>query len=243
MPDPSPHEIAAAWQLQLPGRQAPRDIPDAIVEPAWGGVRVVVARTPDEATPFVRGEVVEVPGDLRRALLEAITAEGAVIEGHLTTEAFRLGEGAMPEPPRLVRPSILVPPALRRRTRDDPAMRSREHAGRELASGRVALEALARGEPHALVATDLLWLDGQSLEDIPLLERKRWLEAILLPSHLVRVTPFVRPTAAPTLATWGPLKLAELSYLAANSRYLAGRENPDWALGRAPDSPPGIGRW
>ena len=48
MSDPvQPREIAAAWEPQLPGRRATRDIPDAIVEPHWGGARVVAALTPN----------------------------------------------------------------------------------------------------------------------------------------------------------------------------------------------------
>ena len=53
----------------------------------------------------------------------------------------------------------------------------------------------ARGERHAFVATDLLWIDGQPIDDVPLLERKRLLEAVLDESYLVRVSAFVRPSA------------------------------------------------
>ncbi len=209
------------------------------MEPAWGGLRVVVALTRSDATVHVRGEMVAVPDELRRALVQAFRAEEAVVEGHLTAEALRSGEGAFPGSPQLERPAILVPRGLLQRVRNDPAARAREHAARELAGEREAREELERGEPQAFVAIDLLWLDGQSLEGLPLLERKRWLEAILEPSPLVRVTTFVRSTAGVTLAGWGSIGFRELSYRAANSRYLTGRENPDWALGRAADGPAG----
>jgi hypothetical protein len=96
------------------------------------------------------------------------------------------------------------------------------------------LQALAEGEGFAFVATDLLWLDGESLLDIPLLERKRQLDGLLAVSDLVRVTPFVRPTAVMTLVGWGAMGFRELSWRGANSRYLTGRENPAWAIARPP---------
>ena len=94
----------------------------------------------------------------------------------------------------------------------------------------MTIEALARGERHAFVATDLLWLDGTSLADVPLLERKRLLEAVLSESFLARLSTFVRPSAVMTLVSWGMLGFPELSYRASNSRYLAGEVNPDWAI-------------
>jgi len=243
MPDPiAPREIAAAWEPQLPGRRATRDIPDAIVEPDWGGARVVAALTRDEAALYAHGEEVAVPEALLREILAAFGAVEAVIEGHLTTSALRSGEGAFPESPRVERPPILVPRVFRERVTDDPYVRARDHVSRALAAEPATLEALERGEPHAFVATDLLWLDGQSLIEIPLLERKRLLETVLGVSELVRVGVFVRASAMLTLATWGSLGFAELQYRAANSRYLSGRENPDWAVGRPPQGPGGPSR-
>ncbi|HYO44975.1 MAG TPA: hypothetical protein VES19_17390, partial [Candidatus Limnocylindrales bacterium] len=87
--------------------------------------------------------------------------------------------------------------------------------------------------------TDLLWLDGTPLGDVPLLERKRLLDGVLDASYLVRITPIVKPSAIVTLVTWGTLGFRELHYRAANSRYLAGRENPDCAVSRPPAGPHG----
>ena len=50
---------------------------------------------------------------------------------------------------------------------------------------------------------------------------------------------FITPSALVTLVTWGTLGFRELQYRAANSRYLAGRENPDCAVARPPDGPHG----
>jgi hypothetical protein len=243
MPDPvAPREIAAAWQPQLPGRRATREIPDAIVEPHWGGARVVAALTQDEAALYAHGEEIAVPENLLRELLAAFGAVEAVIEGHLTTSALRSGEGAFPETPRVERPPILVPRVFRDHVTDDPYVRARDHVSRALAAEPATLEALEGGEPHAFVAIDLLWLDGQPLLEIPLLERKRLLETVLETSQLVRVGVFVRPSAVLTLTTWRSLGFTELQYRAANSRYLAGRENPDWAVGRTPQGPGGPSR-
>jgi len=81
--------------------------------------------------------------------------------------------------------------------------------------------------------------DGESQAGVPLLERKRHLETILEASLLVRVTPFVRPTAVLILVTWGMLGFGELTYRAANGRYLAGHENPDRVVARPPQGPLG----
>jgi hypothetical protein len=52
----------------------------------------------------------------------------------------------------------------------------------------------------------------------------------------------VKASAFMTLVTWGTLGFGELHYRAANSRYLAGRENPDWAVSRPPEGPHGAAR-
>ena len=164
-----------------------------------------------------------------------------MIEGHLPRSALRSGEGAFPpaaeggaaadpHPARLPaeRQGRPVRPARQRRTR---GARSRSPR---------SWRRWSAGSAHAFVATDLLWLDGQSLLDVPLLERKRLLETVLEESYLVRVTPFVRPSAILTLVTWGIARLRRSCATArANSRYLPGRENPDWAVGRRRPRRPG----
>ena len=176
-----------------------------------------------------------VPDELLQALLDGFGAGEAVIEGHVTTAALRSSTGAFPKMPTVERPPILVPRAIRKDVKDDPFVRARDY---EQAAARLepaVREALERGERHAFVAIDLLWVDGSSLADVPLLERRRILEGVLSESYLVRISAIVRPSAVLTLVTWGALGFRDLSYRAANSRYLAGREQPDWAVARAPD--------
>ena len=74
---------------------------------------------------------------------------------------------------------------------------------------------------------------------MPLLERRRILEGVLGRRYLVRISAIVRPSADPDARTWGALGFRDLSYRAANSRYLAGREQPDWAVAGAPDTAAG----
>jgi hypothetical protein len=235
--DPAPRDVAAAWRPQHPGQRSVKDITDAIVEPEWGGLRVAAALTVDEAALLCNGEEVPVPDELLEALVQAFTAVDAVVEGHLTTKALETGEGAVPSLKGIERPPILIPRAMRKDVKDDPYVRARDHDKREAAQASAALAALEQGERHAFVATDLLWLDGIPLDGVPALERKRLLDGVLDPSFLVRVTPFVRPSAILTLVTWGQLGFGELSYRAANSHYMAGEENPDWALTRPPQGP------
>lgn len=227
---PGPREIAAGWEPQVPGRRAARDITDALVEPDWGGMRVVAALTVDDVALFAAGEEIPVPEELAEALRDGFRAVEAVVEGNLTTKALETGEGVMPARPQAERPALVIPRGLRRSLREDPYLRAHEHTKEALAARPAVLEALEEGERHAFVATDLLWLDGQPLVDIPLLERKRVLETVFLEGELVRVTAFVQASALATLVTWGVLGFHDLFYRAANSRYLRGRENPDWAV-------------
>jgi hypothetical protein len=230
------HRAAAvAWVPQRPGRVAPRDLPDPIVEPDWAGLRVVAAIGPDGAEIYRYGDRLDVPRPLEEALVFAFEAVDGVIEGHLTTAAFDEGIGAFPATDPVARPIFSMPRIFKRSAKDDPYVYGRTHAAREEAGAPAVLEALEAGEEHAFVAIDLLWLDGQPLADIPLLERKRLLDTVLTRSKLVRVTPFVRPSSAPrTLVTWGMLGFEDLCWRADNSRYRAGEENPGWAVAAAP---------
>lgn len=83
-------------------------------------------------------------------------------------------------------------------------------------------------ERRAFVAVDLLELDGQQLVDLPLLERRRLLEAIVSPSPTVRVSTAVRQPIGSWLIAWRQIGFD--SYLAkhANSRYLPGEINAQW---------------
>lgn len=233
--DPVLLDIAAGWRPQRPGRRRPRDIRDALVEPEWEGLRVVAAIGARQAVFVHEGDAVTVPAELHQAAVEAFNAAEALVEGRLTTRALVTGEGVELPRTEVERPSLLLPRGLGKR-KDDPYVRSRDHERLAVAEAPQVLDALASGVRHAFVAIDLLWLDGTALEDIPLLERKRLLAAVIDETYLVRVSPFVTDAAVQTHVTWSAMGFRELHYRAANSRYRTGDENEECAVAEPPAS-------
>jgi len=92
------------------------------------------------------------------------------------------------------------------------------------------------GGPLALVATDLLWIDGDELLAVPLLERKRLLESALDESELIRISAYIRPSATGSIMGWRSLGFQTLAYKSANGRYHPGEENEGWAAVPVPGS-------
>jgi ATP-dependent DNA ligase len=102
-----------------------------------------------------------------------------------------------------------------------------------------ALEARAdsrpgEGEEVAFVAVDLLLLDGEPLLDVPLLERKRLLDGVIVESALVRIGIHVRTPVDPWLGTWRNIGFRLLAYKDPNSRYRPGERNDEWATAHIP---------
>jgi hypothetical protein len=226
--------VAAEWRPQHPGRRAASDILDPIIEPDWAGLRVVAAIDEGQAEVYRYGDRIDVPASLEAALADAFAASAGVIEGHLTRKAFDDGIGVDPNVREPVPRGMFSLGRLFRRNSKDPYLIGRKHQADEEARALPYVEALAGGEEHAFVATDLLWLDGRSLLDFPLLERKRHLEGVLAQSRLIRVTPFVRPGGSRLAATWGRQGFEYIFWRAANSRYRPDAENPDWTVVPAP---------
>ncbi len=81
---------------------------------------------------------------------------------------------------------------------------------------------------EALVAVDLLRVDGQSLLDVPLLERKRILESVIEQGPLVRVAVFCRPPVDAWVASWQSAGLRGAMMKTANGRYIPGDRTPEW---------------
>src|SRR5258706_2151789 len=88
---------------------------------------------------------------------------------------------------------------------------------RELAAAREV--DLPPDAPTAMVAVDLLWLDGQPLVDVPLLERKRLLDAVLVDHELVRRTVLVRPPVEAWYAQWRAVGVPAYTAIAARNPY------------------------
>ena len=199
-------------------------IANPIVEPQWGGVRVLaavedgsVALRDEEGQPFTERPEVD------RALGGAVLARSAILDGYLTKQPT--GEIVYTEPPTdtpsvsafIAKPFIGIRRDRLQETKDYDAHLAEEATFRE-------------DDRVAFVAVDLLRLDGDSLLDVPLLERKRLLDSVVTPSDLVRVGAYVRPPLQTWISTWRRLGFVGLSYRAANSRYHPGEEHEDWTL-------------
>ena len=227
-------EVARGWRVQRFGRRGQHEVPDPIVEPLWDGPRVLVAIEGEVAATFHEGTRLAGPAEILEQLAQVATAAALVAEGHLTPQALGTGEGAMLEPPEQT-------PSWRARMfgtmgtgRRDALLAEKEEANRIARRD----ERVVAGDagPLAFVATDLLWLEGEELIDVPLLERKRLLESALGESALVRRSAYVRPSATGSIIGWKALGFTTLAYKAANSRYLPGEPNDGWAAVPVPGS-------
>ncbi len=86
-----------------------------------------------------------------------------------------------------------------------------------------------RAQPRdVFVAVDLLEVDGVSLLDAPLLERKRHLAGMLRVSPNVRLSPFVRRGMRAWRDTLQGQGFKRFIVKKVNSRYRPGETNDDW---------------
>ena len=221
---------AATWRPQQFGDRRANTIEDPIIEPLWTGPRVLafVDRDTVRLTDAEGGEV-EGHEQIRADLAEAAAGATVLLEAYLTPEPIQ----AMTEIARRDGPAVPQPgQVLTAMVFGERGTRSARHADRTDEAKR---RALARPPSDvALVAVDLLWLDDDALLDIPLLERKRLLESVLPESHLIRVGIHVRPPVDSWLGSWRSFGFNRLAYKAANSRYVPGDKNQDWAQAEIP---------
>ena len=82
----------------------------------------------------------------------------------------------------------------------------------------------------AFVALDLLSVDGQTLFDLPLLERKRQLDGLIAVNEYARISPFARPPVAQWFNSWKSAGFHGVVLKAANSRYNAADAAGKWAI-------------
>lgn len=201
-------------------------ISDPLVEPVWGGLRVLV-HVADGRTVIRDREGLEV--EVQQTLLESIAscslASELVLDGHLVQGPLRDTTGIR------VSPDVDAVRTARESTRHFFLGRLGTPR-RDLVAEKEAAVALASAATStmAFVAVDLLWLDGESLLDVPLLERKRLLESVLSDAELVRRTIAVRPPIETWHAQWLSLGFREMAIKGANSRYTPGEPNPEWAI-------------
>jgi ATP-dependent DNA ligase len=160
-----------------------------------------------------RGEdATDAAPDVVRELARAILAVDAVIDGYLTDEATRSGEGTFT--------TTAIQTSRFGTFLRAPDLEVAEHVPS-------ADEPLPR---VALVAIDLLRIDSQPLLDVPLLERKRILDGLLRQSELVRVTPYTRPPVRSWLTTWKAAGFEGAVLKAANSRYVPSSVTDQWTV-------------
>lgn len=220
-----PHDIPAdplEWRPQL-ARQSIRTVPvrDPVCEPHWAGRHVLAHFDVRRGTPdgepwlrFVDTEGSDLTGDepaVGAELRQAVLAEDAVIDGWLTDQATRTGEGAT------IATSVRAPHFATIMGRPAELI-VRPLTGHD------------RGELVAFVAVDLLWVDGQPLFDLPLLERKRLLDGLLRQSDLVRITPYTRPPVKPWLLSWQAAGFDGAILKASNSRYRPTTLSDEWTI-------------
>jgi hypothetical protein len=200
----------------------PARVTDPLVEPLWAGVRVLAAVDFDEAVVIDQvGNSIDDHPAIAAALAAARLAEQLVVDGYLTKMAVRDQAGVfvpmddLPSSAQLMaRPLLGI-----RRTRA-------EQVTKELEAARIA-RTFGPDDVVSFVAVDLLWLDGDSLLDVPLLERRRLLESALGESDLIRRGVFVRPPLEAWLGSWRALGFTGISLKAANSRYQPGGVSDD----------------
>lgn len=221
---------ASTWRPQLFGDKRAATIADPVIEPLWTGPRILAFVDQDEATlTDADGDLIEDQDDIRAAIVEAVGGATLLLEAVLTPEPIRMPADLVtrdlvtaPKPADTVTQMIV---GSRGDRKDRVARHLDEAKARQLGGS---------DERLALVAVDLVWLDDESLCDVPLLERKRILESVVAESHLVRVGIHVKPPVDAWLGSWRSFGFHRLAYKAANSRYLPGQKNQEWALAEIP---------
>lgn len=88
----------------------------------------------------------------------------------------------------------------------------------------------AAGGRTIFAAFDLLEVDGQSLLEVPLMERRRHLEGVLAPSLNVRLTPYVTHGLRSWRDTLGAQGFRRVVLKNWNSTYAPGRTSEDWLV-------------
>ncbi len=174
-----------------------------LFEPAWRGDRLMARLHAGAVT--LTDELGEPAGvefaEAEEVLAPAIDADDALLDGVWTSMPF-LGEGS---------------------------------SARHLAEA-IAEEGLEEELPdplemeprRAYVAIDLVELDGQALHDVPYLERRRLLTAVVAEDVRVRISPAVRNPVSSWLHAWRANGFTHYVAKHVNSRYHPGEMADDW---------------
>jgi hypothetical protein len=225
-----PRTILAGLRPQPFGKASPNDVLDPIVEPHWAGMRVLGAVDADGAVLVdEEGQPVEGHQRIVVALAATARADGLVVDGYLTKQVLR-DEGTWTGPAALSLPSAsTVVTRLMIGSRRNPA----HERAKELEAAEKARQ-FEPDDPVTMIVTDLLWLEGESLLDVPLLERRRLLDSVVGVSDVVRIGAFVRPPIHTWVGSWRGQGFTGMTFKAANSRYSPGVPTKEWALTSLP---------
>ena len=172
-------------------------------EPGWRGDRLLARVEDGHVTLTDRaGEACDEEfAEAAEVLADAVDAEQAVLDGIWTNMPF-IGAGSAA---RHLADAI-------------------EEEGLE---GEVP-DPLEMESRRAFVAIDLLELDGQSLHDVPYLERRRLLASVVSENVRVRISPAVRHPLHNWLLAWRSNGFATYIAKHVNSRYHPGEIASDW---------------
>ena len=221
---------AREWRPQQFSEFSSGGILDPLIEPLWTGLRVLAAIDGDSVElRDLDGDLVDEFEPVEAALAEAGRAGSLLIDGYLTHQVLQpignIAKREIAEPQRNA-PSLgqLWFGSIARR-------RSRQPKQPVAELGR---DPVPPDDDVAIVAVDLLWLDDESLLDVPLLERKRILESVLGESRLVRRGTYVHPPVDPWISSWRAFGFSRMAYKGANSRYVPGETSPHWAVADLP---------
>ena len=216
--------VLAALRPQPFGKASSRDAHDPVIEPMWAGIRVLAAVDADGAVLVDEdGDPVEGHERIVQTLAAASRVDGVVIDGYLTKQALRddgviwTGASSIPTTGQMITSTFIGLRRNRAQERVDAMDAARD------------ARTFGSEDTVTFVVTDLLWLDGESLLDVPLLERRRVLESVLDESDVVRLGVYVRPPIETWVGSWRAQGFTGLTFKAANSRYSPGVAKRDWA--------------
>src|SRR5512141_534935 len=229
--------VVASLRPQAFGDGRTDSVIDPIVEPQWAGLRALAAIDVGDPEKLASGGVIlsnedgETIGgypEVLDALAAASLAQGLILDGFLTKQAVQDSTGVYLK----VDVDTSVQSAI-----GHFFLGSRRNRAAEAAEQRAAIrraETFGPDDVVTFVAFDLLWLDGESLLDVPLLERRRLLDTVLAESELVRRGTFVRPPIGGWIRSWRAQGFVGLTFRAANSRYAPGTTSTEWAAAPMP---------
>jgi len=218
------HRALGELRLQEYGNGSPGRVLNPIVEPMWVGIRVLASVSgQDVALRDADGDAVRGFDEITKAMAIAVQSDEIVVEGYITKQATHAARPVVAWSDEM--PSLGSFVGLRRNRALD-ATRFKEEA--------LAAQLFDPDDLISFVATDLIWLDDTPLFDVPLLERRRLLESVIQESDGVRLGAFIRPPIEQWVASWRAQGFSGLTWKAANSRYLPGKTNPEWAIGGMP---------